>query len=258
MIGVNLHTGAIVRAQNVLQGSLARSMRERPGPPDDDTDRRPARASGDRIDSEEADPGQARGTAGDEAPGLPGSARPSSAGANATWETPEISAFDVVVMLATSANESLDPTHPEAVAIASHPRMENQLRRRHIRRHLAGLVAPERGPLLGFRGPSTPYWSLTGSHPSVALVELRHDVQLFRQAGENYPRVRFQWGRSEERLPLLDPTPARAMDLHERTNPGKMLIEEVLGFQPAYLVACITPPIEGYSYKVAVALLPKP
>ena len=258
MIGVDLRTGAMVRAQSFLQRGEAEPVPERARLHDGRTGRNPGGADSDNTDPPRKGSSQRGGSMDAEVDSASGAPHHGLAARYAVWETLDIGVFDVAVMLVTTIHDGLDPAQPEAVAVASLPRVDKQLRRRHVRRHLADVVAPERGPLLGFRGPSTPYWSLTGSHPSVALVELRQGVQLFRRAGEDSPRIRFQWGRSEERLPLLDEAPARALAAHERTNPGRILVEDVVGFQPAYLVACITPPVEGYSYKVAVSLLPKP
>ncbi len=236
IVGVDLETGALVRAlsfpHNDLSASAGMDTPADTGIPDT-----PPVAGQDSASNEEE--------AGDTREQVNG------------FDTTGVSTFDVVVVRAAQADERLDPAQPEAVAIASSPQLAQHLRPRQIRQCLTRLVAPERGPLLGFRGPSTPYWSLTGSHPSVALVELRRGIQLFRRPGENYPRVRFQWGRSEERLPLLDARLAGLIEAHERSTPGRILIEEALGFHPAFLVASLTPPEGGHSYKVALTLLPR-
>ena len=55
--------------------------------------------------------------------------------------------------------------------MAGLPRHVGTLRGRQVRRLLRRLAAPPDGPLLGFPGPSAPYWEFRGFRPSVALIE---------------------------------------------------------------------------------------
>ena len=55
--------------------------------------------------------------------------------------------------------------------MADLPRHVGTLRGRQLRKLLRRLVASPDGPLLGFPGPSAPYWEFRGFRPSVALIE---------------------------------------------------------------------------------------
>ena len=60
----------------------------------------------------------------------------------------------------------------EATTVADLPRHVGTLRGRRLRKLLRRLVASPDGPLLGFPGPSAPYWEFRGFRPSVAIIKL--------------------------------------------------------------------------------------
>jgi hypothetical protein len=58
-------------------------------------------------------------------------------------------------------------------------------------------VASPDGPLLGFPGPSAPYWEFRGFRPSVALIEPTRRPQLIRRQADGTTWVRFGWDRDD-------------------------------------------------------------
>ena len=101
---------------------------------------------------------------------------------------PDIATFDVVEVTLADDPERDDLAQPEATTVADLPRHVGTLRGRHLRKLLRRLVATPDGPLLGFPGPSAPYWEFRGFRPSVALIE-------------------------PTRQPPADPAPGRRLDL---------------------------------------------
>src|SRR6202012_37234 len=84
--------------------------------------------------------------------------------------SPDLSAFDLVEAELAPDPERDDLAQPEAVTVAGLPRQVGTLRGWRARRLLAQLVARPAPPLLGFPGPSAPYWGFRGLRPSVALL----------------------------------------------------------------------------------------
>ena len=78
---------------------------------------------------------------------------------------PDISTFDVVEVTLADDPERDDLAQPEATTVADLPRHVGTLRGRHLRKLLRRLVASPDGPLLGFPGPSAPYWEFRGFRP---------------------------------------------------------------------------------------------
>ena len=82
---------------------------------------------------------------------------------------PDIATFDVVEVTLAPDPERDDLAQPEATTVADLPRHVGTLRGRQLRKLLERMVASPDGPLLGFPGPSAPYWEFRGFRPSVAL-----------------------------------------------------------------------------------------
>jgi hypothetical protein len=170
---------------------------------------------------------------------------------------PDISTFDVVEVTLAEDPERDDLARPEATTVADLPRHVGTLRGRHLRKLLRRLVASPDGPLLGFPGPSAPYWEFRGFRPSVALIEPTRRPQLIRRQADGTTWVRFGWDRDDVWLPVEDRNAARALDAARRERLSGKSLSTALGFEPQYLLVTVSPPRDGHCYKVCAAVLPK-
>jgi hypothetical protein len=170
---------------------------------------------------------------------------------------PDISTFDVVEVTLADDPERDDLAQPEATTVADLPRHVGTLRGRHLRKLLRRLVASPDGPLLGFPGPSAPYWEFRGFRPSVALIEPTRRPQLIRRHTDGTTWVRFGWDRDDVWLPVEDRQAARALDAARRERLSGKSLSTALGFEPQYLLVTVSPPRDGHCYKVCAAVLPK-
>jgi hypothetical protein len=170
---------------------------------------------------------------------------------------PDISTFDVVEVTLAEDPERDDLARPEATTVADLPRHVGTLRGRHLRKLLRRLVASPDGPLLGFPGPSAPYWEFRGFRPSVALIEPTRRPQLIRRQADGTTWVRFGWDRDDVWLPVEDRGAARALDAARRERLSGKSLSTALGFEPQYLLVTVSPPREGHCYKVCAAVLPR-
>ena len=100
---------------------------------------------------------------------------------------PDISTFDVVEVTLADDPERDDLAQPEATTVADLPRHVGTLRGRHVRKLLRRMVATPDGPLLGFPGPSAPYWEFRGFRPSVALIEPTRQPPADPAPGRRHP-----------------------------------------------------------------------
>jgi hypothetical protein len=137
------------------------------------------------------------------------------------------------------------------------PRHVGTLRGRQLRKLLRRMVASPEGPLLGFPGPSAPYWEFRGFRPSVALIEPTRSPQLIRRRADASTWVRFGWDRDDVWLPVEDRHAARALDAARRERLSGKSLAAALGFNPQYLLVTVSPPRDGHCYKVCAAVLPK-
>jgi hypothetical protein len=151
-----------------------------------------------------------------------------------------------------------DPARPESVGLVGPPEVRSSLRRGSTRRRLRSLLAPEDQPLLGFAGPSVPYWELRGNRGSLALVELPRGPQLVRREGEHQVRARFLWAGIDQELPLLDPRLAKALWGVRRYPIGGQALAKRVGSVPRFLLVALTGPRKGHCYKVVAAALGRP
>jgi hypothetical protein len=170
---------------------------------------------------------------------------------------PDISTFDVVEVTLAEDPERDDLAQPEATTVADLPRHVGTLRGRHLRKLLRRLVASPDGPLLGFPGPSAPYWEFRGFRPSVALIEPTRRPQLIRRQADGTTWVRFGWDRDDVWLPVEDRNAARALDAARRERLSGKSLAAALGFEPQYLLVTVSPPRDGHCYKVCAAVLPR-
>jgi hypothetical protein len=170
---------------------------------------------------------------------------------------PDIATFDVVEVTLADDPERDDLAQPEATTVTDLPRHVGTLRGRHLRKLLSRLVASPDGPLLGFPGPSAPYWEFRGFRPSVALIEPTRRPQLLRRHGDGSTWVRFGWDRDDVWLPVEDRNAARALDAARRDRLSGKSLATALGFEPQYLLVTVSPPRDGHCYKVCAAVLPR-
>ncbi len=170
---------------------------------------------------------------------------------------PDIATFDVVEVTLADDPERDDLAQPEATTVTDLPRHVGTLRGRHLRKLLSRLVASPDGPLLGFPGPSAPYWEFRGFRPSVALIEPTRRPQLLRRQGDGSTWVRFGWDRDDVWLPVEDRNAVRALDAARRDRLSGKSLATALGFEPQYLLVTVSPPRDGHCYKVCAAVLPR-
>ena len=146
----------------------------------------------------------------------------------------ELRPYDVISARLAAADEPLDPTQPEAVALAGPPTPLHRLNPRRADRWLRPLLHPEWAHLLGFAGPSVPFWELDGSRPSVALVASQAKVG---RGDDGLLHCRFLWRTLVHDLPVAAARGALVPN------------------QASRVVVALTPPVEGHCYKVVTGLL---
>jgi hypothetical protein len=170
---------------------------------------------------------------------------------------PDITAFDVVEVTLAEDPERDDLAQPEATTAADLPRHVGTLKGRQLRKLLRRMVATPDGPLLGFPGPSAPYWEFRGFRPSVALIEPTRSPQLIRRQADRSTWVRFGWDRDDVWLPVEDRHAARVLDAARRERLSGKSLATALGFNPQYLLVTVSQPRDGHCYKVCAAVLPR-
>ncbi len=170
---------------------------------------------------------------------------------------PDLALFDVVEATLADDPESDDLAQPEAVTVAAPPRHVGSLQGRRVRRVLARLVTTRDDPLLGFHGPSAPYWGFHGLRPSLALIRPARGPQLLRRGADGSTWVRFGWARDDVWLPVEDGRAARALAASRRDRLSGKALAAALGFSPHYLLVALSGPRGGHCYKICAAVLPK-
>ena len=152
---------------------------------------------------------------------------------SARWHEPAAGLAPLQVASAFLAGDQgeLDPVRPEEIALATPPRPLAAAGRRRVEKLLRPVLHPTGEHLLGFAGPAVPYWTLTGTRPSVAVVAPAAPPVV--AAGQ----CRFRWRNLDHALPVLPyalPTvPAR----------------------PRRVVVTLSGPRAGHCYKVVAGLL---
>jgi hypothetical protein len=170
---------------------------------------------------------------------------------------PDLASFDVVEATLADDPERDDLAQPDAATTIDLPRHIGTLRGRRVRRLLKAVAAPPHGPLLGFPGPSAPYWEFRGVRPSVALIVPMRGPQLLRRDEDDTAWVRFGWDREDVWLPVEDPESIRCLDAARLDRLSGKALAAALGFRPQYVLATITAPRGGHCYKVCNGLLPR-
>lgn len=146
---------------------------------------------------------------------------------------PALESFSVVegVIRPADGTAEADPVRPEQLLLAGAPRPVGHLSRRRAERWIRPVLHPPGEHLLGFAGPAAPYWTLTGTTPSVTVVDPPSPPEV---AGTH---CRFHWRNVVQALPLLPQALA--------ASPGR----------PRRVVVTLSEPRRGQCYKVAAGLL---
>ena len=152
---------------------------------------------------------------------------------SARWEEPAEGLSPLLVARARIADDQddTDLVRPEEVVLAGPPRPTGRAARRQVEKLLRPVLHPAGEHLLGFPGPAAPYWTLSGTRPSVAVIAPPAPPVL---AGG---QCRFRWRNVNHVLPLLP--------YAVRTRPRR----------PRRLVVTLSTPRAGHCYKVVAALL---
>jgi hypothetical protein len=170
----------------------------------------------------------------------------------------DLSPFDLIDAFWADDPERDDLAQPEAVTVAGLPERVATQRGRRARRMLRHLVAPDEADLLGFPGPSAPYWEFKGMRPSVALVVPRRGPVLFRRREDGTVWARFSAARSDNWIPVEDRRAMAALWASRRERLSGKNLAGALGFRPHYVVVAVSRPRGGHCYKTVVSILPRP
>ncbi len=170
---------------------------------------------------------------------------------------PDLSPFGVVEATLAEDPERDDLAQPEAATVASLPRHVGSLRGWRVHRLLSRLATAPDGPLLGFPGPSAPYWEFRGFRPSVALIRPARGPQLIRRPVDGSTWVRFGLQRDDVWLPVEDLRTCRSLDASRQQRLHGKALTTALGFAPHYLLVAVSSPRQGHCYKICVGILPK-
>ncbi len=169
-------------------------------------------------------------------------------------EPQPLAAFDIVSGQIADANHPIDASRPETVYLDQPPQHIGTLTPRRAERYLEPLHHPRRRSLLGFPGAVVPYWTLNGDQPSLTLVDLAAGAQVHREA-QQY-ECRFTWQSVRYHLPVVDRRLVDRLDGVGWPRYSSRDLESVLGHRVRRLLVALSPPRQGYCYKVVAALLP--
>jgi len=148
-----------------------------------------------------------------------------------------------------------DASRPETVTLDGPPRPSGAMTPRRAERWLAPLQHPRRRSLLDIVGSAAPYWTLAGDRPSVTLVEVVAGLQVRREP-TGY-ECRFGWQGARLRLPLDDRRLTARFDEVGWPRYSGRDLQNLLGHRVRRLLVVLSPPLDGYCYKVVAALLPR-
>ncbi|MEN3315290.1 MAG: hypothetical protein V7605_1524 [Acidimicrobiaceae bacterium] len=165
-----------------------------------------------------------------------------------------LATFDVVSAQIADAGHPIDASRPETVHLDHPPEHIGALSPRRAERWLEPLHHPRRRNLLGFPGAVVPYWTLNGDQPSLSLVDVVAGPQVHREAHQY--ECRFTWQSMRYHLPLVDRDLTNRLDGVGWPRYSSRDLESVLGRRVRRLLVALSPPQEGYCYKVVAALLP--
>lgn len=168
---------------------------------------------------------------------------------------PPLRPLDVVHAELAEGDALWSPHAPEWVDLTRRPvEPVGRVPLKRAERWLRPLVSRRGDHLLGFPGPSTPFWTLRGDRPSLAVVEPRDTLHI-RPTPSGY-RCTFAWQGKPHDLPLFD---GRLLALLEHGGAWRSAGEALahtLGYRPRRVLVALSAPYQGHCYKVAAGLLP--
>ena len=118
-------------------------------------------------------------------------------------------------------------------------------------------MAPDGEPLLGFPASATPYWTLNGTRPSLALVTPSDGLTVTKRETDGTLWARFNWAGNQYHMPVDDARLSRALADSDRTRLSGRALARALGHRPHYLLVALAPPRNGHCYKTLAAVLPR-
>ena len=169
-------------------------------------------------------------------------------------DIPALSRFDVV-----SAELRRDDSlpFPQDTVIATAIRVDGRMRGRKADRFLKPLVHPANRPLLGAPANSVPYWTISDTQPTLALVSPSAGPVVERDQRMRL-RCRFRCHRLDHVLPLDDPLVDERLSHPTATRVGGGTLARALGWRPNRILVALVAPSDGLCHKVVAGLLPKP
>jgi hypothetical protein len=165
--------------------------------------------------------------------------------------------LDVIKVELAANDHASDLSQPEAVTMAGPARPARRVRPGRVKRYLRALVAPEGEPLLGFAASSTPYWTLNGTRPSLALITPSDGVSVTTRETDDTLWARFYWAGNQYHLPVDDARLSAAIADSGRPRLSGRALARRLGHRPHYLLVALAPPRDGHCYKTLAAVLPR-
>jgi hypothetical protein len=156
--------------------------------------------------------------------------------------------YDLVTVTVAGDHEVVpDPAEPEAVPIAQPPSLVGHLKGRQALRLIRPLLHPEHAPLLGFYGPTVPFWQRSADQPSMALAEPKGPLVVTRENGGMW--CHFAWEGRPQVLACSDPRFAATL---------RRMDKDYANLRPGtHLVVALEPPVDGQCHKVVEALVPR-
>lgn len=159
-----------------------------------------------------------------------------------------LSPYDVVDVTVGEDPELVpDPAEPDSLVIAAPPGFVGQMTGRRAARLMRPVLHPEKVPLLGFIGPTVPFWERRPNQPSVALAAPKGNATITVESGGVW--CHFTWGGRPHVLACVDP---RLTAWLQRTGRDRAAVRE-----GTYLVVALEPPVDGQCHKVVESLVPR-
>ncbi len=169
-------------------------------------------------------------------------------------ETEPLDTFDVVSGQIAAAKSPIDASRPETVILDQPPERVGSLPARRAERYLQPLHHPRGRSLLGFPGAAVPYWTLNGDQPSLTIVDVVAGPRVHREARQY--ECQFTWQSMRYHLPLVDRRLVGRLDCVGWPLYSSRDLQSILGHRVRRLLVALSPPHQGYCYKVVAALLP--